>query len=98
LLLVVALAVPALAAHAAPDAPARERASCPSSGTVQTRGGPLKLTPLDQLPPGVVVLTVLRSVDGCSVMVVKAGGATYYVPGGAARRERLPAGPARPPR
>ncbi|HTI67613.1 MAG TPA: hypothetical protein VL460_08750 [Caulobacteraceae bacterium] len=79
----LAVAGPVAAAQPADSpVPAPERIACPVAAAQPTRGAPGQLRRLDRLPAARLELTVLKSVGGCWVSVVKVGDRTYDVPSG----------------
>ena len=89
----VALATPAAAAPRA-GAETQSQANCPKPAAQLTADtGREGARRLGELPPAQHMLTVLKSVNGCAVAVVKVGDRTYDVPvSNGARQELRPSG------
>jgi hypothetical protein len=81
----------ALAAAAPAQQAQSPAAACPDARPQAVRVDPRapgQYKRLDQLPPAGQVLTVIKSVGGCYVTVVKVGDRHYDVPSGGTRQVR----------
>jgi hypothetical protein len=88
--MIAVLASLLLSTAATPDA---APAACSPDKLVQTGFAPGQLKRLEDLPPGLVTLTVMRTVGGCNVREIRYDGVTYYIPAGPqgeAKIERRP--------
>ena len=79
-----------LALVAADPALAADRCARSGSARVATpSGGPPRARPLNEMPPAREVLTVLREVNGCPVLLVREGGRVTEEPVGRPDRRHV---------
>ncbi|PAX09355.1 hypothetical protein [Sphingomonas lenta] len=90
IVLLLALASPAVAQMPMTGAPEPARCRSPGADRAQVQPkGPARPRPLIEMPDARPVLTVYRQVNGCSVLLVKEGGRIVEEPVGAPERRRV---------